>query len=106
MVIDLEHCKSATQPLPGGCAQLSGWTADTLEARGGQSHFTPVSDLYQIGRMLQPTVAADWSDMGRSFVDMLLSKSVPLQDVATRKRKKASVLTADMVLAHDWLKQL
>ena len=108
MVIDLEHCKSATEPLPDGCAELSGWTADTLEKRHEKSYFTPASDLYQIGRMLQQLMTDDWSDTGRSFVDMLHSKSAPQQQAAQRgrKRKRAVPLTADAVLAHEWLQQV
>lgn len=108
IVIDLEHCKSATTPLPDGCAQLSGWTANTLEEQGGKSYFTPASDLYQIGCMLRHMMPADCSDTGRSFVAMLLSKSVPQQQAGTGqgKRRRAEALTADAALAHEWLQQL
>lgn len=92
MVIDLEHCRMAAQPLPDNVQRLEGWDHGTLEERDGAYYFTPASDLYQIGRLLQQLPVHSLSEAAQSFVDLLLSK-----------RSAQGPLTADLALKHGWL---
>ena len=104
MVIDLECCKIATDPLPEGFAPRHDWDDGTLvQMAGGKSFFTPASELYQIGRMLQKVLKAEWSQAAHSFVGMLLSKSSQQEQGRTRSVKQLDV---DAALQHVWLGQL
>ena len=98
MVIDLETCRSASDPLPPDCTFLRDWDNSTLElGEGGKLFFTPASDLYQVGRMLQKLLKAVWSQAARSFVDMLLR---------SRQGQGHQGLDADEALKHEWFAQL
>ena len=92
MLIDLENCRRSSTPVPSGF-RLKDWDKDTLEKGPGEKnewYYTPASDLYQIGRMLQGLLKPGWSMAARSFVGLLLSKGGGKLDV------KAA-------LAHEWL---
>lgn len=52
-VIDLELCRMADTRLPSDVPPLTSWDDSTLEVCGDAKFFTPASDLYQIGRLLQ-----------------------------------------------------
>lgn len=75
MVIDLETCRLADQPLPQPVHMLRDWDEGTLEKREDNSYFTPASDLYQIGKMLRPLQPVQQSQLGGAFVQLLMSKT-------------------------------
>jgi hypothetical protein len=95
MVIDLEHCRASSAPLPEGCESLCEWDDGTLEVSKGQKFFTAASDIYQIGRMLDSVRKGTWSLQFSSFVAMLLSKKSPNVEV--------EVLDGTMALQHEWM---
>ena len=95
MVIDLEHCRASSAPLPEGCESLCEWDDGTLEVSKGRKFFTAASDIYQIGRMLDSVRKGTWSLQFSSFVAMLLSKKSPNVEV--------EVLDGTMALQHEWM---
>lgn len=102
MVIDLEDCKAAMEPLPARFRQLIAWDECTLEQQGDQLYFTYASDLYQVGLMLAEVLQPDWSPAARAFVGMLRSARRP---PAGGQQDDARVPTAHSSLEHEWLSQ-
>ena len=98
MIIDLEHCRHAGTPLPDDLPSLEGWDDQTLETLPNDKKvFTPASDLYQVGKLLQGlgVEALQQSQLAQEFVHILLGKlslSAPGQP-----------LTAEEALRHSWL---
>lgn len=101
MVIDLEHCRKANKALPDNCKRLKDWDDGTLELKKKKYFFTPASDLYQIGRMLQKLWKSSWSPESASFLALLLSKKTPA-DLGN----DSSSLSANTALQHLWMKGL
>lgn len=99
MVIDLEFCRSAKKQLPNDVPYLVSWDDGlVLEERGGGRYYTPTSDLYQIGRMLEQVQEERpqlQSELASDFVRLL------------KGRKSAADpskhLTAEEALEHAWL---
>lgn len=94
MVIDLELAASATRPIPLDYMQAD-WDEQTLErgGAGGQGFYTPRSDMYQIGVMLQrclPELPL-LSSLAGQFIQAVLDKQGNPQ------------LTASLALQHPWL---
>jgi len=102
MVIDLEDCRAAMEPLPARFRQLIAWDECTLEQRGDQLYFTYASDLYQVGLMLAEVLQPDWSPAAHAFVGMLRSARRP---PAGGQQDDAPVPTARSSLEHEWLSQ-
>ena len=96
MVIDLEHCRSSSAPLPKDCHRLAEWDDGTLEASEGRELFTAASDVYQIGRMLHSVRKDSWSHQFSSFVTMLLSKKTHSEGVEVP-------LDGTRALQHEWI---
>lgn len=94
MVIDLELCRRADSKLPDNCPPLEGWDNLTLEQRGDGNYYTPASDLYQIGLMLQK-LTVQLSPLAHAFIGLLISKQSADQ--------LNQPLTADEALRHEWL---
>ena len=97
MVIDLEHCRSSTDPLPKNCGRLCEWDEGTLEESDGKEFFTDASDIYQIGRMLDRVRRDSWSPQFSSFVAMLLSKK------AHSDGNVVVPLDGIRALQHEWI---
>ena len=98
MVIDLEHCRKIGAPLPDDVPYLEGWDDQTLgRLPDGAPTFTPASDLYQIGRLLQDLNLSAMQEPGpaREFVAMLLAKR--------SLKTSGQPLTAEEALQHEWL---
>lgn len=96
MVIDLEHCRLASQPLPPGHQDLANWDNNTTQVRstrrrGGDVQlriYDKESDMYQIGKMLGQLMShMQVSDDGKAFVAQLRQKE----------------LSASAALDHTWL---
>lgn len=101
MVIDLECCRRAEEPLPEDFEPLRAWDSNTLEERDGQLYFTPASDLYQIGIMLGKVLRQDWSPAAHAFVGLLRAQRLS-QGLGGQG---GEVLTASAALQHEWLQQ-
>jgi len=101
MVIDLEHCRKADRALPDNCERLKEWDDGTLELKNGKYFFTPASDLYQIGRMLNKLWKISWSPESASFLALLLSKKKH-----DGQGNDWSSLSANTALQHSWMKGL
>ena len=86
MVIDLEHCRRAADPLPDGY-KLADWDEGTTEKKKRKRYYSPASDMYQIGRLLKPLLKEGFSGDAHAFVSGLSEKS----------------LDAAAALKHTWL---
>jgi hypothetical protein len=98
MVIDLEHCREAARPLPDDTEYpgLCDWDLGTVKERSGreagkpQRHYDELSDMYQIGGLLQKIMGS----CSNPF-------SANAQDFVSQLRSKA--LDAAAALRHAWL---
>ena len=102
MVIDLEHCRRASEPLPVKKFQLREWDGGTLEMKGDHSFYTTTSDIYQIGRMLHGIKNGSWTPEFYSFVSLLLSKKAP---PVHGQEPKDVPLEVGCALQHEWIKR-
>jgi hypothetical protein len=93
MVIDLEHCRLAADPLPASHSGLADWDAGTTEAgastrrSASARYYTKLSDMYQIGGLLKRLIKPTFSDAASQFAEQL------------RRRE----LDAAAALCHAWL---
>ena len=86
MVIDLEQVAEESRQLPPSY-KLACWDDGTLKmGDGGGAQYTCLSDMYQLGRLLQSCACA-MSANAQAFVEALLGKQ----------------LTADQALRQSWL---
>ena len=86
MVIDLEMAAEADLVLPADFI-LTGWDNSTLEVCGSERRYTRMSDMYQIGCMLERMGQGRLNEQARQFVALL----------------KAKELTATAALAHLYI---
>lgn len=89
MVIDLEHCRRLSDPLP--TQRLADWDGGTMDTDGGKEVYSKRSDMYQIGVMVRKALLAlpvSHSKAAYAFVAEVLQKS----------------LDAEGALSHEWLK--
>lgn len=101
MVIDLEYCRSAKKRLPNDVPYLVSWDDGLLlEERGGGRYYTPTSDLYQIGRLLEQVQEEQpqlQSELASDFVRLLKGR--------TSAADPSKPLTAEEALQHAWLQE-
>ncbi|CAK9274095.1 unnamed protein product [Sphagnum jensenii] len=85
MLIDLETVAASPFPLPEGFQYFRAWSIEMLEG----SFYTPMSDMYQLGRLLKKDVhwMTEISESALQFIRKLTSKKC----------------TAAMALSDPWL---
>jgi hypothetical protein len=85
MLIDLETVAASPFQLPQGFQYFRGWSIEMLEG----SSYTPMSDMYQLGRLLEKDVhwMTEISESALQFIGKLISKKC----------------TAPMALNDPWL---
>jgi serine/threonine protein kinase len=72
MLIDLETVAASPFRLPEGFQYFRGWNIEMLEG----SFYTPMSDMYQLGRLLEKDVhwMVEISEFALQFIKKLTSK--------------------------------
>lgn len=89
LVIDLELCSYAPVVLPASYNQTD-WTPCTIEHVEGSAHYTYMSDMRQIGVMLDALRKGQLTKEADDFISQLMNKT----------------LTAEAALQHPWLRDI